>query len=339
MLSKHAPITTSSTYITAITATIATTTTTATSRNIRNDSCNNFRNSICKNRKNRNNSPHRNRSNLTKPPTLLQVRMLFVRHGESEGNVHPDLIGGRSSHLRLTAHGRAQGRVLGERLRHLIQGAATHNGNDTVAAEVSVYSSCSLRTIETVLCAVSCSEDTADLDETGILAALQRSPSCLTGVSSLLQEQSRGAWEGQPRAACYTDDVLAAMAADPWEYVAPVGPSPGGVAYESPRDVERRVAAFVTQYVLPKGHVTAREVAGLDAYDLGTSGHHTAIIFSHSMAIAHYLRQVTQCCPSTSWKLRLDNTSITEVMYDPREGATGGFAVVRVNDASHLDTM
>ena len=49
--------------------------------------------------------------------------------------------------------------------------------------------------------------------------------------------------EGQPRAACYTTEALAAIAADPVNFVAPGG--------ESQANVERRVAAFVSEQVLP----------------------------------------------------------------------------------------
>lgn len=50
--------------------------------------------------------------------------------------------------------------------------------------------------------------------------------------------------EGAPRAQCYTPEVLADIARDPLNFKAPGGESQG--------DVERRVAAFVAEAVMPR---------------------------------------------------------------------------------------
>lgn len=44
------------------------------------------------------------------------TNFLFVRHGESTGNLTPEYICGRSNHLPLTGSGREQARLLGEYL-------------------------------------------------------------------------------------------------------------------------------------------------------------------------------------------------------------------------------
>ena len=50
--------------------------------------------------------------------------------------------------------------------------------------------------------------------------------------------------EGKPRGECYTPEVLARIAADPWRFAAPGG--------ESQADVEARVTGFVARRVMPR---------------------------------------------------------------------------------------
>ena len=73
------------------------------------------------------------------------VRVLLIRHAESEANTAPELVGGRSNHVRLTPLGRAQAKALGQRLKHVLA-----NPN------VSLHSSSAQRTQETALFAVEC---------------------------------------------------------------------------------------------------------------------------------------------------------------------------------------
>lgn len=50
--------------------------------------------------------------------------------------------------------------------------------------------------------------------------------------------------EGQPRAQCYTAEVLKAIDADPWNFAAPGG--------ESQKQLEERAAEYVLTHALPR---------------------------------------------------------------------------------------
>lgn len=60
-------------------------------------------------------------------------------------------------------------------------------------------------------------------------------------------ELDQGEWEGAVRRECFTPDLTAAFAADPWGLAWDFAP-PGG---ESQRQVEQRMAEYLVQQVLP----------------------------------------------------------------------------------------
>jgi broad specificity phosphatase PhoE len=82
--------------------------------------------------------------------------------------------------------------------------------------------------------------------------------------------------------------------------------------------VEERMSTFVREYVLP---VTTPGLPSL--------------VFGHGMAIKCMLRHVLGSAPSMSRRIRLDNTSITELGWEEGEG----WHVLRVNDTQHLQHL
>ncbi len=107
------------------------------------------------------------------------MRVLLIRHGESEMNTRSDLVGGYSPQTPLTATGEAQARALGE-----------HLAREGITIDVA-YVSTAVRARETARLA---------------LAAIgQGEPR----IDPRLAELGQGVWEGRLRAECYTDAVRA----------------------------------------------------------------------------------------------------------------------------------
>ena len=154
-----------------------------------------------------------------------------------------------------------------------------------------------------------------------------------------------GAWEGAPRAACYTPATLAAIAADPAGWAPPGGG-------ESQAAVEARMAAYVATSILPA---------------LAPGGP-PAVLVGHGLAIKCLLRRVLAADPArfAIRNVRLDNTSVTEVGvcgagegwwagWGAEGGGGGGggeasgdgalphprdaWHVLRVNDAAHCEGL
>lgn len=124
-------------------------------------------------------------------------------------------------------------------------------------------------------------------------------------LESLL-ELSQGDWEGKSRPETYSPEVIAAMDADPWNHKAPNG--------ESQKEVEERMYAFVEEYLLPR-------------WEKGL----TVGVFTHGMAIKCLFRRLMGSEPSETWKIKIDNASMTRFKYDAK-----GWHLVCLNDAAHL---
>lgn len=107
------------------------------------------------------------------------TEFLFVRHGESTGNLTPERICGRSNHLPLTNRGRKQARLLGEYL-----GAVGYSPD-------IVFSSGAIRANETAKFASVAA---------GLLYPIH--------IDERLQEVSQGPYEGQLSGEVYTDEAV-----------------------------------------------------------------------------------------------------------------------------------
>ena len=49
------------------------------------------------------------------------------------------------------------------------------------------------------------------------------------------------------------------------------------------------------------------------------------------------MRAIVQWPPALSFKIGMNNTGITEIVYSTQDGNAGGWAVVRMNDYAHLE--
>ncbi len=107
------------------------------------------------------------------------TEFLFVRHGESTGNLTPERICGRSNHLILTDRGRKQARLLGEYLS-----AAGYSPD-------IVFSSGAIRANETAELATVAA---------GLLYPIH--------IDERLQEVSQGLYEGRLRDEVYTTNAV-----------------------------------------------------------------------------------------------------------------------------------
>lgn len=129
----------------------------------------------------------------------------FIRHAETEMNIQPHLIGGRSNHTKLTPRGERQAAAFGSWLA------------DAPLRPDVIYVSPALRTRETARLIV----EHADYHETPL------------HIDERLQELSQGKKEGAHRAQTYTDDVQRLIKQDPFGYKFEDG--------ESIRDVMHRM--------------------------------------------------------------------------------------------------
>ena len=109
--------------------------------------------------------------------------MYFVRHGESNMNLLPDVIGGRSNHTELTDKGIRQAKAFGKWL-----------AESSIQPDI-VYYSPAVRTIQTM----DYSLEATDIDAPRIM-------------DMRIQELSQGVKEGANRQETYTDEVLAQIA-------------------------------------------------------------------------------------------------------------------------------
>ena len=113
------------------------------------------------------------------------MRLFLVRHGQSEANICPATISGRSSHVNLTDLGEKQAHALGEYFK-----------SEDVAFDLS-YSSTAVRTQQTAMKALGHENFT---------------------VSDELLEIDMGEWVGNDRFEKYTPEVYSLINADPWNF-------------------------------------------------------------------------------------------------------------------------
>lgn len=125
-------------------------------------------------------------------------------------------------------------------------------------------------------------------------------------VTPQLLELDQGDWEGKPREQVYTPEKLSFINANNWEFTPPNG--------ESQKDVEDRMLEWLKEYALSKYP------------EEKTTG-----IFAHGMAIKCLLRGIMDFSPNLTYKINLDNTSITRLKYSER-----GWHLITINDTAHL---
>ena len=119
-------------------------------------------------------------------------------------------------------------------------------------------------------------------------------------------ELDQGDWEGRPRETTYTPEILAQINLDNWNFAAPNG--------ESQRQVEERMLKEIEENLVKR----YKE-------DL------TVAISGHGVAIKCWLRGIMDFNPEITYKISLDNTSITRLKYTDK-----GWFPITINDFGHL---
>ncbi|CAF0793056.1 unnamed protein product [Adineta ricciae] len=142
-----------------------------------------------------------------------RVRLIFIRHGQSEANKVFELICGQSISSELSSLGREQAILLGKRLKY------------------------QKLNFDYILCSTAMrAKQTAEL-------ALKLTDMDLSKLvlSDALLEQSQGDWEGKNRYLCYSADIMTQMNDLHIEFTPPNG--------ESIRMVQKRAVNFLKPYI------------------------------------------------------------------------------------------
>lgn len=141
-------------------------------------------------------------------------------------------------------------------------------------------------------------------------------------ISPELQEIFQGDWEGQRRDHFHTDDVIERMQQQGWEFK-----SPGG---ESVKDVGERLKMFLDTHVYSL-------LKDAPTWKRGTTPEEKHILLvSHALTIKCLLQHTLQSATHLTWKHKLDNTAVSEFVYDSRDQM---WSLQRWNDASHLQKL
>ena len=227
----------------------------------------------------------------------------LIRHAQSESNAaKSDFHNGRHLEVPLSALGRRQARALGTRIARC--GVAFDR----------VFASTADRAQET--------------------ARIALAGAAAVEIVEGIEEVAMGGWTGRRKAECATPAASAARERDAWEWRPPGRCAANGLLGESYRDVEERMVRFLNERVLRPSPSPA---AAADA----ASSPITVAVFTHHCAIRCCLRSLLESSPLVlSPKLGPKNTSITELRYDADStGRRGGWRVVRINDAAHLEGL
>jgi len=124
----------------------------------------------------------------------------------------------------------------------------------------------------------------------------------------LIQEISNGKWEWLDKSIFRTPEIKEQMKLLTWDYKSP--------GWESQREVENRMKWWIaenTEKFIPKDWTN--KIA----------------FFSHALAIKCFLRAILNLKPSETWKLNIDNTSVTRLFYDGKK-----WYILAINDNTHL---
>jgi probable phosphoglycerate mutase len=138
-------------------------------------------------------------------------------------------------------------------------------------------------------------------------------------VSSALREYSAGDWDGASRKEIQTERLKLRMAAMTNAFCPPNG--------ESLHMVERRASQWLEDTVLYNegfiNETAARHELGLKPMEIA--------VFSHGMTIKCLLHYIMGFDQSFTWKLTLENTSISKLHFGME-----GWRLLTINDHAHL---
>jgi len=138
-------------------------------------------------------------------------------------------------------------------------------------------------------------------------------------VTPELREYSAGDWTGNLRHNIYNVPTLLRMAAMTNAFLPPNG--------ESLHMVERRASVWLEENVLynslVKEEASRRHVKKLPPQNI--------FVFSHGMTIKCLLHYIMGFDQSFTWKITLENTSISKLYFDNK-----GWRLLTINDHAHL---
>lgn len=138
-------------------------------------------------------------------------------------------------------------------------------------------------------------------------------------VTPELREYSAGDWTGSQRNDIYNVPTLLRMAAMTNGFRPPNG--------ESLHMVERRAAVWLEENIL-YNKLVQEEASRRHAQKLPPQN---IFVFSHGMTIKCLLHYIMGFDQSFTWKITLDNTSISKLYFDNK-----GWRLLTINDHAHL---
>lgn len=112
--------------------------------------------------------------------------------------------------------------------------------------------------------------------------------------SDKLEELSQGDWEGLPRKQIYTKEKLEEINANNYTFKAPNG--------ESQEEVELRMYNFIKEQIISKNKKGK------------------FLILTHGMSIKCFLRKILDFNPVITYKIAIDNTGVTKLVYSQTKG-------------------
>lgn len=222
--------------------------------------------------------------------------LTLIRHGQSTTNQNPDLMG-QTATVPLSENGVRQAKLLGKRLLKEVQ-ETPELGYDYV------WSSNYTRALDTANIALN------GIAHTGIK------------IASELREYDAGDWLGKSRSETLTMSVLAKMAANGHGFLPPEG--------ESLHQVQRRASLWLEENILYNKGIIEESQARKENDDPPP----TILVFSHGMTIKCLLHYVMGFDQSFTWKIILENTSLTKLYYGDK-----GWKLLGINDHAHLSLL
>ncbi len=122
-----------------------------------------------------------------------------------------------------------------------------------------------------------------------------------------LLEISQGDWEGKELKEVYTSETNLQIALDPWNFKPPRG--------ESQKEVEERIYGSFVEKLIERTTFETLKIA----------------TFTHGRAIKCLLRKIMNFNPELTYKIHIDNSSITRLTYCEEK-----WEIFTINDTAHL---
>lgn len=220
-----------------------------------------------------------------------EFNLYLIRHGQSTVNVIPDQMG-QDPETPLTDHGKLQAKLL--RVRFRKEELGFHH----------IYSSDYTRALDTAKIVVR--------DESAI------------NIYPALREYDAGDWKGTKRSEILDPKVIMRMGYMNNAFLPPHG--------ESMNQVERRASRWLEDQILYNSEIQKEAYAYRHIhYPNQKHPNMNIAVFSHGMTIKCLLLYVMGFDRNFTWKIVLENTSITQLSFGKE-----GWKLLSVNDHAHL---